>query len=306
MNLTDLETFVRVAEHGSFTSAAEELSVPKSTVSRRVARLEDDLGIELLQRSARSMSLTDHGRRLHERCAPALREIAEAEASVLDVASQPRGQLRLTAPPDLGGTRFFAGLLTSFRQQYPQITLRVELLPRLVDLIEEGFDVALRAHTQALPESTTMMVRRLGSFQAGLYAAPSYLEQQGRPQAPDELERHACVTHTAPGLAQTWTLQPLGEGRTVAVDVNPVLVANDFGLLLSALVDGVGVGLAPTFLASPHVASGELERVLPEICAASSSLSLSWPRARYLAPRVRAFVDHVVGHAGLMQVLSSG
>jgi len=264
MNLTDLNTFVSVAEKGSFTQAAAALGVPKSTVSRRVARLEDQLDTALLLRKARSFSLTEHGRQLQTRCAPALREIADTERALAEASGAPRGRLRITAPLDVGSSPAFSRLLVGFRDRWPEVSVEVELTQRIVDLVEEGFDFALRPHIEEVPGGDGLMARRLGTIRLKLYASPAYLDQRGNPEHPRELKRHCCVTHYLSQLREAWPLQRGGRGRSTPYAISPQLIANDFSLLISALVAGGGIGLAPEHLAAPNLERGELAPVLPD------------------------------------------
>lgn len=292
MNLTDLDTFVRVAETGSFTKAAAELDVPKSTVSRRVSRLEDDLGVELLQRTPRAFSLSEHGKRLQRRCAPALRELLDAERSVADEEAEPRGRLKISAPYDLGNTRYFAELVKSFQDQWPEVSIEIVLANRLVDLVEEGFDLTFRLNPAHLPGSSSLMTRQVIRVETGLYASPDYLKKHGRPKRASELKSHRCITNA---MAPRHLVPPVARGVDAPrAEVNPFVIANDFSMILALVQAGVGIGLLPEMLAGPHTRRGELERVLPRQALPQGHLSLVWPATRHMAPRVRAFIDHVM------------
>lgn len=291
MNLTDLDTFIRVAETGSLSRAATELGVPKSTVSRRVTRLEDDLGVELLHRTPRSVAITEHGKRLQTRCAPALREIGEAERSLADEETKPRGRLRISAPYDMGNTRYFAELLHSFRAEYPEVNVEIVLANRTVDLVEEGFDLTLRLHTGQLNAPGNLRTRLVARLSVGVYASPKYVEVHGRPLKPKDVEDHLVVTHA---MAPKHLVPPVADTPLEACpSVEPAFVANDFSLILSLVLAGGCMGLLPTFLARPHLEAGELERLLPGENPPQGAMSLLWPASRHTAPRVRAFIDHV-------------
>lgn len=304
MNLNDLQTFVRVAETGSFTRVADELGVPKSTISRRVVRLEESLGLELLHRGARSLHVTEHGAILRDRCAAALREIADVQRAVADAGDTPRGSLRITAPKDLGTTSLFARLLTEFRARFPEVTLDVDLGTRRVDLVEEGFDVAVRVHSDRLPDTTGLMMRQLGSVVGGLFAAPEYLERKGKPKKPQDLTKHDCVCAGGPRGEARWRLQKGASGEPFEIEPNATLLANDYGLVLSALLAGGGIGLLPTFFAQASVDRGDLVQVLPGLRTGEGAVSLVWPATRHLSPRVRAFIDFMTEHvrAGVLSL----
>lgn len=304
MNLNDLQTFVRVAETGSFTKVADELGVPKSTISRRVVRLEEGLGLELLHRGARGLHVTEHGAILRDRCAAALREIADVQRAVVDAGDTPRGMLRITAPKDLGTTLLFARLLTEFRVRFPEITLIVDLGTRRVDLVEEGFDVAVRVHSERLPDTSGLMMRQLGSVVGGLFASPEYLQRKGKPRRPTDLSRHDCVCAAGPRGEARWRLQKGNGGEPFDFEPPATLLANDYGLVLAALQAGAGIGLLPTFFAQGSVERGDLVQVLPGLRTAEGAVSLVWPATRHLAPRVRAFIDFMTEHvrAGVLSL----
>jgi len=295
LNLIDLSTFCRVAAAGSLTRAAADLGVPKSTVSRRVARLEDELGLALLTRTGRSVALTDVGRRLYKRTEPSLREIRDVERELVDAFDEPAGTLRVTAPNDIGGTPWFVHMLTSYRARFPEVVIEVELSNRMVDLVAEGVDVGLRAGSAG--SSSTLVSRALLRIEGGLYASPSYLERRGVPREPTDLSHHACVTHSAISRNGRWTLLH-EDGHQCEPVIGVVLSANDFNIVNQGIQDGAGIGFVPRFAAQPLLDSGELVRVLPQWRTPGGSLYLIWPASRHLAPRVRAFVDHAVEIAG--------
>ena len=276
MRLTDLDTFVQVAASGSFTAAGARLGVPKSTVSRRVARLEAALGVSLLRRSARSIELTDDGRALAERCAPALRELDSAMQQVVE-EDVPRGVLVVTTAMDFSQSGALARLIVDYRRRYPAV--RVELLAtnRSLDLFEERVDIGLRLHDAPLQPSDALVARRLRPLASGFFASPQL--------AP-------ILTHW--DQAEPWLL---GHSRDVQ-PASPSLVANDYGSLAALLVAGAGFAVLPRFVAEPHLHTGALIPVFEERETAMSQLTLVWLRSRQLAPRVRAFVDLAVQHLG--------
>ncbi|MED5370231.1 MAG: LysR family transcriptional regulator [Myxococcota bacterium] len=282
MNLNDLETFVLVAQEGTFTGAAERLGVPKSTVSRRVARLEEALGLALLQRSGRSFQLTEDGEALMSRCAPALQEIAAVERDLGDRAEAPRGLLRVTASIDLGTTDFLALMLADYSRENPGVELELRVSNRVVDLMEEGVDVGFRTHVAPLPSRDDLMARHLGAVELGAYASPDYLAAHGVPQRVEALKGHPVVSHRSAYLAPCPT--------------EPMLRADDYRPVAALLAAGAGVGVLPRFVAAPLVDAGRLQPLLPDWELKPATLSLVWLRSRHLAPRVRAFIDKVVAH----------
>lgn len=295
MNLVDLETFVKVAEAGSVTQAARELDLPKSTVSRRVARLEDAVGVDLVQRAGRSISLTEEGHSLHRRCAHALREIVEAGRALSDAGGEARGLLRISAPHDLGGSRAFASLLTEFRGRYPDVQFELELTARMVDLVEEGFDAALRVHVRPLPDTSQLKVKRLGSLSSRIYASPRYLARRPAPQSPDDLLQHPCIALSHSEMRVRWVLRAGEEER--AMEIEPALLVSDYSAALTLVLAGAGIAALPNFIAMPYLRDEELEEVLAGWNLAEGTLSLVWPVGRHMPPKLRVFIDFVQARA---------
>lgn len=285
MSLIEIETFVRVAELGTLSGAARKLDVPTSTVSRRVSRLEEELGEALLVRTARSLQLTDAGRAVYERCSSPLREIEEVARAVRDHDAEPAGELRITAPSDMGVTQQFVALLESFRAAHPRVLLAVELTDRVVDLAAERVDLAFRIHGAPLPDRTSLVARRLATLTGGLYASEAYLEANGTPETLADLQAHRWVGNTRMGR----TVHLLGPDGDVRIETTPVLLANDLNFVRTAVAAGVGIGVLPDLFTGPG-----LRRVLPELTTAGRTLSLVWIGGRALSPRVRRFVEHTV------------
>jgi DNA-binding transcriptional LysR family regulator len=289
MNLTDLASFVRVADLGTITAAAEAEGVPKSTISRRIARLEDDLGVELLRRSARSFTLTDDGRLVHARSAGALRELTSVEQALTDAGSEPHGRLVITAPNDFGRTQAVAELLCEYRRRWPQVTVDARLENRVMDLVSEGVDVAIRLHGGTLPGEGGLMSRSVGRFSAGAYASPEYLERRGTPKTPAELFEHDVAAHKS---TLNRPLLFVRDGNEERLRIGSAeFETNDFGMVQSLVEAGAAVALLPQLFAAPLERRGRLVRLLPEWTMKSGYMALIWPSSRHLAPRVRAFID---------------
>lgn len=283
MNLNDLDTFLTVVETGTFSGAGERLGVPKSTVSRRVARLEAELGVALLKRSSRSFEISADGRALYERCAPPLREIDGVVGDLRDEAGSPRGQLRVTASIDFGTTGYLGELLARYGEACPEVRVELQITNRVVDLLEENIDLAFRTHIAPLPDRDDRVARRLGDVTVGVYASPGYLERRGTPGSVRDLADHRTISH--------------GQADLAAWRVTPDLVADDYRPIAAMVAAGAGVGALPDFVAAPLLAEGRLVRVLPDWQGAPANLSLVWLRSRHLAPRVRAFIDLAVERA---------
>ena len=298
MNLTDLKTFVRVAETGTISGAAKRLGVPKSTVSRRVRRLEDQLGRELLRRAARSVTLTPHGEILHQRSVHALDELEAAAEAMTGRDDEPSGVLRVTTVPGFGNSQRFLRSVREFGLKFPKVSVNLELTTRIVSLVEEGFDVGVRLHMGELPGSPSLMSRRLMRFGRGFYASPDYLAEMGRPETLDDLAHHRIAGHAiVDDRATAWMREgvPMGERPALA---NPRWLVNDSVALERMCLAGAGIALLSTVQGQTQVEQGSLERVLPAYEQAAATATLVWPSSRHLAPRVRAFIDHAVQSLG--------
>lgn len=282
--------FVKVVELGGFTAAARELSVPKSTVSRQIARLEDRLGVRLLERTTRALRTTEAGRAYYERCARILADLQEAEDAITRHQVVPRGTLRITAPLTLGYL-FLGEVIASFLQAWPEVRVEVSLSDRRVDLIEEGFDLAIRAGTL---DDSSMIARRLGSTAFVCCASPDYLARRGAPRAPEDLADHECLLYEYSAPTGTWRLSP-----EVAVRVGSArLVSNNGDLLRAAAVAGLGLTFAPRFIVGRDLRAGRLVPVLEEHVQATGGIWALYPANRHLSAKVRAFVDHAIAALG--------
>lgn len=292
LDLNDVAVFVRVVDHASFAKAARELGVPTSTVSRTVARLEAELGCRLLHRTTRSLKLTSEGHEFYAGVAPAVASLREATRSVSLDPSQPKGTLRVTAPNDLG-SMVLASLVVDFAARFPQVQVELELTNRRVDLVSEGFDVALRAGRM---NDSSLVARKLGELDSYLYATPQYLDRHGSPESLTELSRHACVLfRPRNGRAELRLTGPRGEET---VELWGRIGCDDFAFVRSAVLAGGGIGLIPHVLCAEPLSSGRLVRVLPWYRLAGAALFVVYPSARNVPPRVAAFRDFVLEKLG--------
>jgi DNA-binding transcriptional LysR family regulator len=285
-DLNDVLAFTHVADSGSFTRAAERLGWPKSTVSHRVARLEACLGARLLERSTRRLRLTDVGARFHEHARRVLQELDEAAATVASFRSRPQGRLRVSASVVLGQA-LLPAMLAEYASLHPDVELFVDLTNRRVDLLEEGFDLAIRAGT--LPDSS-LVARRLGRAAARLFAAPAYLRRNGSPKAVADLSRHVLLDNTTTGPGEAWHLTH-DDGRDEQVVAPAHLAANDALLLREIAAAGAGIATLPVFVAAPAVSAGRLVAVLPGWATRRVDVQAVFPSHKSLSPAVRAFVD---------------
>jgi len=279
MDLNLLSLFVAVAEAGSFTAAARKLGLPKSSASRGVSALERDLGVQLLHRTTRKVAPSSAGAALLERVAPLLAQIAEAASSLPEKREEPSGVLRLTAPHDVGAT-LLAEAIPRFAARYPSVRVDARLTNRNVDLVAEGFDLALRASSRPLADSS-LVARKLGAVELRLYASPGYLLRKGAPRTLAEAAGLDLVLFSA------WR-PPREMGRPAAR-----IVSDDFFFIRETLRAGAGIGVLPAFLAEPDVAAGRLARAVPRWSEARGSFSLVSP-ARKPPRKVIAFRDFLL------------
>jgi DNA-binding transcriptional LysR family regulator len=297
MDLNRAAIFVRVVEEGGFTAAARALRLPKSSVSRAVSLLEEELGARLLQRSTRKIRLTEAGTTFYQRASRGIAGVEEAAAAVGDLQGSLRGPIRITAPAD-AGVWLLAPLVSRFAEMHPAVHLDVVLTGRVVDLVAEGFDFALRAG--ALRDSS-LVARKLGRIETALYAAPAYLARRGTPARVADLASHDCVLFRADRGRATWHLSgPAGDER---VEVSGPVGVDDFSFLQRIVVAGTGVGLLPSFLCRGAVDDRSLVRLLPGYAVRTGAFHLLYSSARYLPHRAAAFRDFLI--AGLTEDLSA-
>ena len=285
-DLNDILAFTAVADSGSFTRAAERLGWPKSSVSHRVARLEAALAARLLERSTRRLRLTEVGARYHEHARRVLLELDQAAATVDSFRAGPQGWLRISASVVLGQA-LLPALLAEYTARYPQVQFFVDLSNRRVDLLEEGFDLAIRAGS--LPDSS-LVTRRLGRAAARLYAAPDYLRHHGTPAKLGELDGHRLIDNAPTSSADGWRLVH-DSGTACAVPARFALVGNDPVLLRALAVAGGGIVSLPDFVAAPEVAARRLVAVLPGWATRRVDVQAVFPSHKSLSPAVRAFID---------------
>jgi len=278
--------FVKVVETGSFARAAERLGVSVSSVSRHVTDLEAHLNARLLNRTTRRLSLTEIGRTFHERCVQLLADLEEAEESAGEGAVVPRGTLRLTCGVTFG-ERYLAPAIAEFMARYPQMRFDTELSDRVVDLVEEGFDAAVRIGAVG---GQNLVARKVGTTRLVCCAAPSYLAQHGEPRAPEDLAAHACLLYAyAPQLGLWPFRDPDGSERNVRV-AGPAHSNN--GRFLDALaVAGVGISYEPDFIVGPDVKAGRLVPILRAFAPPAAGIHVVYPSRRHLSAKVRAFTD---------------
>lgn len=286
--LDDLGIFVRVVEHKSMSAAARRLGVPKSTISRAIARLEDGLKVRLLERTTRALAPTDSGAALFAEVLPHVEALRGATAVVTAESETPRGLLRVTAPTDVA-CHFLPDIVARFVKRYPEVHVELVLTSRTVDLMAENIDIAVRA---GVLRDSALVAKKLRDSEAHLFAAPSYLAVHGAPRTPADLESHDCVLFRAQNGRARWALESKNDKATVHVGGR--LAADDFGFVLGAAIAGLGIALIPRFLAGAAVADGRLVRVLPSFGQPTGALYAVHASSRHVPRKVAAFRDALV------------
>jgi DNA-binding transcriptional LysR family regulator len=295
--LNHVAVFVRVVETGSFTAAARALGLPKSSVSRSVSRLELELGVRLLQRTTRSVHLTDAGHAYYDKVSRALSEMQEAQTAVSDMQATPQGVVRVTAAVDIGSS-VLAGLVASFLRKHPDIHVEMVLTGRFVNLVEEGVDLAVRAGKL---DDSSLVARKVGTVEARLLVAPGYLKRKGTPKTVADLARHDCVLFRARRGQLSWELT--GPKGVEKVDVTGKVSADDFAFVRQMMLAGSGIGLVPWTTCAQDTERGRLVRLLPEYAAPGGALHVVYPSARYVPQRVALLRDFLV--QGLLERAST-
>jgi DNA-binding transcriptional LysR family regulator len=276
-------------ETGSITAAAERLEIAKSAVSRRLRDLEERLGVELFHRTTRKLTLTDTGQGFYERAVRILADLKEAELAVSQAHATLRGRLRVAVPLSFG-LAHLSPAITAFMEAHPQVEFDLDFNDRQVDLLQEGFDVAIRIARLA---DSSLIARPLATIHSVVCASPAYLAAHGTPQTPDDLAHHACLVYSNTPDPHVWRYRdPKGERGSVKVPVH--LRANNGDFLCAAAIAGQGVMIAPTFISYRAIEEGRLTPVLTQYQWPEVTAYAVYPPTRHLSQRVRAFVDHLV------------
>jgi DNA-binding transcriptional LysR family regulator len=285
VDLNEIVVFARVVQAGSFVAAARALGMPKSTVSRKVADLEERLDTRLLQRTTRTLSLTDAGRIFYDHCARIATEVETAERAVTSLRETPRGLLRITVGPN---ATYLAPIVRDYLKRYPDVRIELFATPRAVDLVEERFDLGIRAGR--LPDSS-LIARSLGQVTWFLVALPAYLKKRGRPRQPADLAAHDIVFFGPLSDRPTLHLER-GDDRA-SVPISPRLVVGELDVLHTMVAGGLGIALMPTYLCVDDLRARRFERVLREWASPPTPIHIVYPSTRHVSPTVTSFVDHL-------------
>lgn len=302
MDLNELAIFVRVVQAGSIRAAAQQMGIPKSTVSRKLMDLEARLDARLIQRSTRKLGLTDSGRLFFDHGLRIVNDLENAERAVRSQHEAPRGLLRVTAPLNLA---FFGPIISSYLALYPDVRVEMSANARVVDLIDEGFDVGIR---MGVLDDSSLIARPLGTVDWVLAATPNYLDRRGRPETPADLKQHDCLLfgqHPTVVLIHQGQIHTdgasTGQRSVEKLSLAPRLLSTDMDVLDVGMRNGLGIATLPEFRCQSALQEQGLERVLPKWRPPSTPIQIVYPSRRHLSPTVRSFMDHV--QAGVAQVL---
>jgi DNA-binding transcriptional LysR family regulator len=294
-DLNDIYFFASVVQHGGFSAAARKIGVEKTRLSRRVAALEKRLGVRLLQRTTRALALTEAGHRFFERCIATVEGAQAAYDSVAELRREPAGLVRLSSPVLLT-QRCLAHALPGYMTEHPKVSVFVEPTDRTVNVIEERFDIAIRARPE-IEDVAGLVAKTLGTSQRVLVVSPAFLDHYGRPELPGDLPRFSTVASTDDVFdnGARWNLMNR-DARSQQIQLKPGLVTSDLRTRLQAVIHGVGIALLPEQVVSAPLKAGQIERVLPEWAGARNILHLVYPTPRGMLPSVRSLIDYLLIH----------
>ena len=285
----NMNAFVRVVEAGSISAAADRMDVAKSVISRRLKELETHLGVELFHRTTRQMNLTDSGRAFYQQSVRILADILEAEHATSQFHGALKGNLKVALPLSFG-LMHLGPAINEFLQAHPEIEFDLDFNDRHVDLLVEGFDLAIRI--ASLPDSS-LVARRLAPIQTVMCASPAYLERMGTPQSPHELIHHRCLVYNLIGNLENWNVFD-ATGQLIKTRITPYLKASNGEFLRDAAVAGMGIVLLPTFIVYQEIERGTLVPIMTNYHYSQLAAYAIYPQTRHLSQRVRAFVDFLV------------
>jgi len=286
--LDGIAVFVGIINAGSFTAAARALGHSTSYVSKEITRLEKRLGSRLLNRTTRTISLTDVGRAYYECCSQLVIDAENAERSINQLQETPSGLLRINAPRSFS-TQYLLNVLSQFMHRYPEIKLEVVLNDRLIDVVAEGYDVVIRVGEI---KDSNLIARKFTSSRAVVVASPDYIERKGCPKKAEDLTLHDCIAYSLLPMPTHWDFYKDGVRSNVTVD--PRAICNNAATEVAMVVQGIGIARLPLFTCEPEVSSGELQIILEDYDQLTLNVYTVYPHRQYLTAKVRAFVDFVV------------
>ena len=293
-HMNAIPVFVAVVEEGSFAAAARKIRVTKSAVSKRISQLEADLGVQLLHRSTRKLSLSEAGEQYFIHAVQSLAAAQNAEDAVAQLQGAPQGRLRINTPMSFGRLHI-APLIPEFLATYPGVGVDMVMDDRVVDMVQGGFDLAIRVRSL---EDSALIVRKLAPCHNVLCAAPSYLDKHGSPMHPDDLLGHNCLQYAYASTIHTWRFETQDSSEFINLEVTGNYQVNNSEALYTALVAGVGIARLPTFIASADIAAGRLVPLLSEYKLPSQTIYAVFPERRHLPAKVRVFIDFLTEKIG--------
>lgn len=288
--LANMISFVTVIDTGSFAEAASRLNLANSVVSKRIKDLEEYLGAQLLQRTTRSLHLTEAGYAYAEHARKFLDELAEVEENLRFRNENPVGDIKISAPLSFGN-KFLGPAIAAFLEKFPNVTVRLFVNDRLVDIAEEGFDLAIRI---GAVKEASLITRKLAQSRRVVVASPAYLAQYGRPQKPEDLAQHNCLSFIGIGDGKSWPFQQ--NGREFWQNVGGRFVSDSGTLLCEAAVRGCGIAILPTFIVGQHIGGGELEILLEEYEQEPMAIQAVYQHRRHLSAKTRHLIDHLAAY----------
>lgn len=290
--LNSMTIFAEVVKQSGFTAAAEKIGLSRAQLSKSVMQLEAHLGTRLLNRTTRRISLTETGRIYYERCQTILNDIDELECLASEQTAKPSGTLTISVPTSFG-IFHLNQLIPAYLKRYPNVQISLSLTDRVIDVVDEGFDLALRI---SILEDSSLIARRIAPCKLVMSASPEYIKQYGQPETPQDLHRHQCLIYTNSARPGVWNLQ--GKNGAQSIVVKGALRADNGDALKEAAIAGLGIALLPTFIVGPDLCQGKLQQVLPDYCPADLSIYAVFPSRRYLSAKVRTFIDFLTEYFG--------
>ena len=290
--LTEIEVFTQVVEHESFTAASDKLGMSRAMVSKYVMALEQRLGARLLNRTTRRLSLTEAGRNFFEQSTAILAALAEAEAQVGESTVEPRGALRINAPMSFG-ILHLAAAIRIYLDAHPEVSIDLDLNDRVVDLVDEGYDLAIRIGQLA---DSSLIARKIATDRMVICAAPDYIARHGKPERPADLKNHFCLLYSYQQIRDGWRF--VTEGGTETVKIASRFRTNNGNVIANAAASGLGIAHLPTFIGGADIKAGRLVPLLEEFTIPELGIFAVYPEGRFVTRKVRSFIDFLVGHFG--------
>lgn len=289
--LNAMKLYCHIVEAGQLSLAADQLNLSKGAVSKQLAKLEAHLGGRLLNRTTRRLTLTEAGVAFYERSRQILKSVEEAECAVTGLTTEPNGTLKINAPMSFGFLQMGA-LLAKYQALYPKVSIDITLHDRQIDLIEEGYDLALRI---AALKDSSLIARKLAPCHIVLCASPAYLKKSGEPVHPDDLKNHQCLLYSYSDSVKSWSFENR-KGEKVQLPIKGTLITNNGNLICDAIIHDMGIAPLPTFIVGDAIRAGKIKIIMTDWHLQSEAISLLYPSSKHLSAKVRAFVDVAVAY----------